>query len=131
MKRTWTYNELSSEIIGAAIEVHKELGPGLLEKVYEECLCREFDLRGIPYRRQVLVPIIYKGEKLDTSYRSDLWVADMIIIEVKSVEGFHPIHQYQTMGYLKLLDRQLGLIINFNVRLLKQGLKRVVNEFEG
>jgi GxxExxY protein len=122
---------LSSEIIGAAIEVHKELGPGLLEKVYEECLCREFDLRGIPYRRQVLVPIIYKGEKLDTSYRSDLWVADMIIIEVKSVEGFHPIHQYQTMGYLKLLDRQLGLIINFNVRLLKQGLKRVVNEFEG
>jgi GxxExxY protein len=127
MNRTWTHNELTEQIIGAAIEVHRELGPGLLEKVYEECLCRELELRGVPFRRQVAVPIRYKGERLNTTYRCDIWVANMVIVEVKSADGTHPIHQAQLMGYLKLMNSRLGLIINFNVKLLKQGIKRIAN----
>ena len=127
MNRTWTHNELTEQIIGAAIEVHRELGPGLLETVYEECLCRELELRGVPFRRQVAVPIRYKGERLNTTYRCDIWVANMVIVEVKSADGTHPIHQAQLMGYLKLMNSRLGLIINFNVKLLKQGIKRIAN----
>ena len=127
MNRTWTHNELTEQIIGAAIEVHRELGPGLLEEVYEECLCRELELRGVPFRRQVAVPIRYKGERLNTTYRCDIWVANMVIVEVKSADGTHPIHQAQLMGYLKLMNSRLGLIINFNVKLLKQGIKRIAN----
>jgi GxxExxY protein len=129
MKRTWTYNELSGEIIGAAIEVHRELGPGLLEKIYEEALCYELRLRGIPYKRQEDVPVIYKGVELRTPYRCDLWVADMIIVELKSVSALTPIDDAQMMGYLKLMDQRLGLIINFNVPKLTDGVKRKVNGF--
>ena len=130
MNRTWTYNELTEQIIAAAIEVHRLLGPGLLEKVYEECLCRELELRGIPFRRQVIIPIVYKGERLESVYRCDLWVADMVVVEVKAVEALHDVHQAQIMGYLKLMDQRLGLLINFNVRLLKYGIRRVANGME-
>ncbi len=125
--KNWSYNELTEQIIGAAIEVHRQLGPGLLEKVYEECLCRELELRGVPFKRRVAVPIIYKGEQLRTPYRCDLWVADMVIVENKSVTAFTPIDMAQLLGYLKLLDQRLGLLINYNVKYLKQGLRRVVN----
>lgn len=127
MRRSWTYNELTEAVIGAAIEVHRHLGPGLLEKVYEEALCHELSVRGIPFKRQVLVPIVYKGVKLSTPYRCDLWVADMIIVENKSTSGFTPIDMAQLLGYLKLTDQRLGLLINFNVKFLKHGVKRVAN----
>lgn len=130
MNRTWTYNELTEQIIGAAIEVHRTLGPGLLEKVYEECLCRELTLRGIPYKRQVAVPIIYKGEELATPYRCDLWVADKVIVENKSVADFAPVDMAQLLGYLKLMDQRLGRLINYNVKFLKQGIRRVANGLE-
>ena len=130
MSMNWTHNELSGEVIGAAIDVHRELGPGLLEKVYEECLCKELTIRDIPFRRQMSIPIMYKGEKLDSSYRCDLWVDDRIIVEVKCVEALHPIHKAQLMGYLKMVDNRLGLLINFNVRFLREGIERVVNKFE-
>lgn len=127
MNRVWTYNELTEAIIGAAIEVHRQLGPGLLEKVYEEALCHELVLRAIPFKRQVLVPIVYKNVNLATPYKCDLWVADMIIVENKSVAGFTPIDMAQLLGYLKLMDQRLGLLINFNVKFLKLGIKRVAN----
>ena len=130
MNGAWTYNELTERIIGAAIEVHRLLGPGLLEKVYEECLCKELMLRGIPFKRQVAVPIIYKGEHLATPYRCDLWVADMVIVENKSVADFTPIDMAQLLGYLKLMDQRLGLLINYNVKFLKQGIRRVANGLE-
>ncbi len=123
----WTYNDPTEQIIGAAIEVHRELGPGLLESVYEECLCRELEIRGIPIKRQVLVPIIYKGEQLKTPYRCDLWVADLVIVENKAVAALTDIDMAQMMGYLKLLDQRLGLLINFNVKYLKNGIRRVAN----
>ncbi|MBL7956310.1 MAG: GxxExxY protein [Flavobacteriales bacterium] len=128
MGRSWTYNELTEAVIGAAIEVHRQLGPGLLEKVYEEALCHELSVRDIPFKRQVLVPIVYKGVHLSTPYRCDLWVADMIIVEIKSVAGFTPLDMAQLLGYLKLLDQRLGLLINFNVMFLKIGVKRVAND---
>jgi GxxExxY protein len=127
MQMTWTYNELTEAIIGSAIEVHRHLGPGLLEKVYEEALCHEMALRGIPFKRQVLVPIIYKGVELSTPYRCDMWIADMVIVENKSVSAFTPIDMAQLMGYLRLMDQRLGLLINFNVKFLKDGVKRVAN----
>jgi len=130
MKTAWTYNELTEAIIGAAMEVHRQLGPGLLEKVYEEALCHELALRGIPFKRQVLVPIIYKGVELTTPYRCDLWVADMVIVELKSVSALTPIDMAQLMGYLKLMDQRLGLLINFNVKFLKEGVRRVANGME-
>ena len=123
----WKYNELTEQIIGAQIEVHRELGPGLLESVYEECLCRELEIRAIPFKRQVLVPIIYKGEQLKTPYRCDLWVADRVIVENKAVAALTDIDMAQLMGYLKLLDQRLGLLINFNVKYLKNGIRRVAN----
>lgn len=128
MGRSWTYNELTEAVIGAAIEVHRQLGPGLLEKVYEEALCHELSVRDIPFKRQVLVPIVYKGVHLSTPYICDLWVADMIIVEIKSVAGFTPLDMAQLLGYLKLLDQRLGLLINFNVKFLKLGVKRVAND---
>ena len=105
-------------------------GPGLLEKVFEEALCQELALRGIPFKRQVLVPIIYKGVELSTPYRCDLWVADMVIVENKSVSAFTFIDLTQLMGYLKLMDQRLGLLINCNVKFLKEGVKRVANGME-
>jgi len=121
-------NEISGKIIGAAIEVHKHLGPGLLESAYEECLCRELDLRGIDFKRQVPLPLNYKGLKLDCGYRLDLLVEDKVIVELKTVEAIAPIHEAQILTYLKLRDIRLGLIINFNVPLLMDGIRRIVND---
>ena len=120
-------NDISGKIIGAAIEVHKHLGPGLLESAYEECLCCEMQLRGIEFKRQVPLSLNYKGIVLDCGYRLDLLVEDKVIVELKSIEGFEPIHEAQMLTYLKLRNAWLGLIINFNVIMLKDGVRRLVN----
>jgi GxxExxY protein len=118
---------LSREIIGAAIEVHRHLGPGLFESAYEECLCCELGLRGIKFKRQVPLPLNYKGMSLDCGYRIDLLVEDLVIVELKAVEATVPIHEAQLLTYLKLRNAWLGLIINFNVKMLKDGVRRLVN----
>ena len=119
-------NALSREVIGAAIEVHKALGPGLLESAYEECLCQELKLRNIPFERQVELPIEYKGLKLSAGYRMDIVVDNLLVLELKSVEKLLPIHQAQLITYLRLSNTWLGLLVNFNVPILKQGIKRLV-----
>ncbi|MFZ1198558.1 MAG: GxxExxY protein, partial [Desulfobacterales bacterium] len=119
-------NQLSGKVIGCAIEVHKHLGPGLLESAYEECLCHEFALQGIPYERQKELPIEYKGRKLDCGYRLDVVVGNVIILELKACEKIEPIHQAQLLTYLKLSGLRLGLLINFNVPILRDGIKRLV-----
>ena len=120
-------NELTREVIGAAIEIHKILGPGLLESAYEECLCREFELRKLPYERQKELPIEYKGVKLDCGYRLDIVLAKSLILELKACESLEPIHEAQLLTYLKLTGIKVGLLINFNVPVLKDGIKRMVN----
>jgi GxxExxY protein len=120
-------NDISGKIIGAAIEVHKMLGPGLLESAYEECLCWEMQLRGIKFERQVPLSLNYKGVVLDCGYRLDLLVEDKVIVELKSVETLEPIHEAQMLTYLKLRNAWLGLIINFNEIMLKDGVRRLVN----
>lgn len=120
-------NEISGKIIGAAIEVHKKLGPGLLESTYEECLCCEMQLRGIEFKRQVPLSLNYKGIDLDCGYRLDLLVEDRVIVELKSIESLEPIHEAQMLTYLKLRNACPGLIINFNVIMLKDGIRRLVN----
>ena len=121
-------NKLSSEIIGAAIEVHKMLGPGLLESAYEECLCHDLTLRGYHCERQKALPLNYKGKKLNCGYRLDLVVENTIIVELKSCEKFEPIHKAQLLTYLKLSNLNLGLLLNFNVPMMRDGIMRVVNE---
>jgi len=121
-------NELSSSIIGAAIEVHKALGPGLLESAYEECLSHEFSFRNFSFERQKSLPLIYKGKKLDCSYRLDLVVGNAIILELKSCEKIDPIHKAQLLTYLKLSGLHLGLILNFNTTVMRDGIVRIVNE---
>ena len=123
-------NGVTEQIIGAAIEVHKTLGPGLLESVYEECLCHELSLRGAVFERQVLLPVEYKGLKLDCGYRLDLLVKKAVVVELKAVERIEPIHEAQLLTYLKLGDWRVGLLINFNVAILKSGIKRIVNNFK-
>ena len=121
-----TLNELTDAIIGAAIEVHRVLGPGLLESTYEMCLCRELSIRGIPFERQVPIPVEYKGVKLDCGYRADIVVDETILIEIKAVDSVLSIHDAQLLSYLKLGGWKIGLLINFNVELLKHGLRRRV-----
>lgn len=118
-------NEISQGIIGAAIEVHRALGPGLLESVYEECLSRELTLRSIPFERQKPLLIEYKGVTLDCGYRLDFLVAGKVVVEVKAVETLLPIHQAQILTYMKLGGWKLGLLINFHVPLLRDGIKRL------
>lgn len=113
-------------IIGAAIEVHRNLGPGLLESAYEECLCHELHLRGLDCKRQVLLPLLYKGFKLDCGYKIDLIVQDEVVLELKAVERLLPVHEAQLLTYLKLTSKSVGLLINFNVPLLTQGIIRRV-----
>ena len=125
MNHMMDINKLTSEVIGAAIEVHKILGPGLLESAYEECLCHEFGLRAMPYERQKELPIEYKGVTLDCGYRLDVVVAKMLILELKACERLEPIHEAQLLTYLKLTGIKIGLLINFNVPVLKQGIKRL------
>ena len=121
-------NDLSKKIIGAAIEVHKILGPGLLESTYEKCLCRELKLKGLRLEIQKALPVKYKGIMISAGYRLDLVVENSVIVELKSVEKILPIHEAQLLTYLKLTGLKLGLIINFNVSVLKDGLKRIVNK---
>ena len=116
----------TSPIIGAAIEVHRHLGPGLLESTYEECLCRELHLMGLAFRRQVPLPVIYKGLPLDCGYQIDLIVRDEVVVELKAVERILPVHQAQLLTYLKLAEKPVGLLINFNVPVLTQGITRRV-----
>ena len=119
-------NEVSQAIIGAAIEVHRTLGPGLLESAYEQCLSHEFSLRQIPVERQKPLHVDYKGIRLDCGYRLDFLVAGIVVVEVKAIETLLPIHQAQLLSYLKLGGWKLGLLINFHVPLLREGIKRVV-----
>jgi len=123
-------NELSSRIIGAAIEVHKALGPGLLESAYEECLCHEFGLRCLSNERQKPLPVVYKGKDLDCGYRLDVVVERTIILELKSCERIEPIHKAQLLTYLRLSGLHLGLILNFNVPVMRDGIVRIVNELK-
>lgn len=120
-------NSLSSRIIGAAIEVHRNLGPGLLESAYEECLCHEFTLLDIRYTRQDRLPVNYKGKQLDCGYRLDIVVEKSIILELKAVESIAPIHEAQLLTYLKLSGKNLGFLLNFNTPVMRNGIKRLVN----
>jgi GxxExxY protein len=120
-------NQLSGIIISAAIEVHKELGPGLLESVYEYCLFEELRNRGLEVRKQVLLPVIYKGRILEKTFVLDFLVDDEIIIELKAIEALLPVHEVQLVTYLRLADKKLGLLINFNVPRLVEGIRRKVN----
>jgi GxxExxY protein len=117
-------DELTEPVIGAAIEVHRVLGPGLLESVYERCLSRELSRRNILHERQVALPVIYKGEKLDCEFVMDVVLPGKLIVELKSVEQLLPIHEAQLLTYMKLSNIHLGLLLNFNVPLLKDGIKR-------
>lgn len=120
---------LSNQLIGAAIEVHKHLGPGLLESVYETCIFQELTQQGLQVERQKFLPICYKGVMLDTSYRLDLVLESLVIAEIKAVEAFLPVHEAQLLTYLKLSGCKVGLLINFNVPLLKDGIKRLVHNY--
>lgn len=119
-------NSLSGIVIGAAIEVHRHLGPGLLESAYEECLTYELQLRGIEFIRQNSLPVTYKVVHLDCGYRLDVFFPGQLIVEIKAVDALHPIHTAQLMTYLKLSGTRLGLLLNFNTVVLKDGIKRVV-----
>lgn len=123
-------NKLSGIILDLSIEVHKNLGPGLLESVYETCLCKELNLKGIDYRKQLLIPINYKGFQLDSDFRIDMLVENEIIIELKAVESILAVHEAQLLTYLKLADKRLGLLINFNVPKLVDGFKRLINGYD-
>src|SRR3954462_10873879 len=118
--------ELTKEIIGAAIEVHRELGPGLLESAYEVCLCYELKLRGIPFTCQLPLPVTFKGVKLDCGYRIDVCVRESVIVELKSVETLTDLHRAQLLTYLRLSGKKVGLLLKFNVLVLKDGIVRIV-----
>ena len=126
-KRGLYQEQLTGQIIGAAIEVHRQLGPGLLESTYQACLCHELELRGILYECQKPLPLEYKGIKLECGYRIDLLVADSVIVEIKSVEALAPIHEAQLLTYLKLTGIKIGFLPNFNVVVLKNGIRRLVH----
>jgi GxxExxY protein len=119
-------NALTEAIIGAAIEVHRELGPGLLESAYEQCLCHELTIRSVNFQRQVPLPVQYKGISLDCGYRIDILV-NRLVVELKTVEKLLPVHEAQILTYLKLLKAPIGLLVNFQVPVLKDGLKRIAN----
>ena len=122
-------NLLSKQIVDACISVHKEMGPGLLESVYEYCLLKEFELRGIDAKSQVIIPLYYKGELLSKDFRIDIFVENQIVLELKAVDTILPVHEAQIISYLKLAERRLGFLLNFNVDLMKNGIKRFVNNF--
>lgn len=120
------HEELTEKIVGAAIEVHRALGPGLLESAYEACLCRELEMRGVRFSRQFAVPVEYKGEKLDCGYRIDVLVEESVVVELKCVEKIDPIHTAQLLTYLKLAHKRVGLLLNFHVPTLRDGITRRV-----
>ncbi len=123
-------NEITARVIGAAIEVHIALGPGLLESAYEECLSQELQLRGISFERQKPLPVKYKGTRLDCGYRLDMVVEDRVILELKACDSIEEIHKAQLLTYLRLSGLKLGLILNFNVPVMKEGIVRVVNNLD-
>lgn len=125
---TQRINEITDGVIGAAIEVHRMLGPGLLESAYEVCLCHELALRKLTFRRQVPVPVTYKAVNLDCGYMLDLIVEGQVIVELKSVDAIQAVHAAQLLTYLRLLDKRVGLLINFRVPRLIEGIKRVAND---
>ena len=118
-------NELATQIIGAAIEVHKQLGPGLLESAYETCMAQEMSLRGIGFERQKPLPLTYKGTKLDCGYRLDFLVEGLVVVELKAIKKFESVHKAQILTYLRLTNCKLGLLLNFHTVLLKTGIKRI------
>lgn len=123
------YNEITEKIIGAAIEVHRELGPGLLESVYEECLEYELIQNNLWVKRQIPVPVVYKGTPLNKVFYMDMLVNDLVPLELKSVEYLLPVHEVQLVTYLKLSGKKLGLLLNFNVDVMKNGIKRKINGY--
>jgi len=125
-RRKLIHEELTDQVIGAAIEVHRELGPGLMESAYEECLCHELHLRGLNFQRQVPLPVRYKGINLDCGYKLDMVVEDALILELKCVEQVLPVHEAQLLTYLKMTGKRVGLIINFYVPILTRGIVRRV-----
>ena len=122
-------NRITESIIGAAIDVHRALGPGLLESAYEVCLAFEVAQRGLKVEQQKPLPVVYRQVKLDCGYRLDLLVEDSVIVEIKAIDSLAAIHQAQLLSYLKLSGCKVGLLINFNVKVLKDGIRRVVNDF--
>jgi len=120
-------NQLTNEIIGSAIEVHRNLGPGLLESTYEECMAYELQERELIIKRQIEIPVLYKGTQLEQNYRIDLLVNNQVIIELKSVNKLEPVHDAQLLTYLKLAKKRYGLLLNFNVPVMKQGIRRLLN----
>lgn len=127
MQTKYFLNELSHKVIGACIEVHRLLGPGLLEAVYVECLEAELSEQGIKVQREVIVPIRYKGKELAKPLRLDLLVENCLIVEAKSVDALLPVHSAQLLTYLRMTEQKLGLLLNFNVEVMRQGIKRIVN----
>jgi GxxExxY protein len=123
------YERIAKQIVNAAFEVHKELGPGLLESVYEVCLVEELRNRGLSVESQVKVPIVFKGKMLDKEFIVDLLVENSVIVELKAVENLLPVHEVQLLTYLKLADKKLGFLINFNVSLIKAGIHRKINGY--
>ena len=120
-------NQISGEIVDAAVHVHTNLGPGLLESTYETCLTYELRERGLAVRTQVPVPIVYKGIRLDQGYRIDMLVEEAVVVEIKTIAGIHPVHEAQLLTHLKHSGHRLGLLLNFNVPLMRDGIKRIVN----
>jgi GxxExxY protein len=120
------HSDLTEKVIGLAINVHKELGPGLLESVYEECLCFELPAAGLTFQRQLAIPIVYRDARLDAGFRADIVVANELILEIKSVEAIQRVHEAQLLTYLRLSKLKVGLLINFNVLRLRDGLRRFV-----
>lgn len=123
-------NEITHDVIGAAIEVHRQLGPGLLESAYRECLTREFILREIPFEREKPIPVAYKGVQLEAGYRLDFLVAGCVVVEIKAIEALAPVHDAQLITYLRLGGWRVGLLINFNVAVLKSGIRRRILGYE-
>jgi GxxExxY protein len=123
-------NKITDAVIGAAIEVHRRLGPGLLESAYHECLCKELSLRGVSFEREKPLRLEYKGLELECGYRLDILIANSVVVEVKAVENLIPVHEAQLITYLKLDGWKVGLLINFNVAVLKDGIRRKVLNFK-
>jgi len=119
-------NEITQRIIGCAIEVHKNLGPGLLESAYEECLAYDLDRAGFSIRRQQPVPVVYKDVKLECGYRIDILVENSVIVELKALDEINPVHEAQILTYMKFAGKKFGLLINFNVTILKNGIRRFI-----
>jgi GxxExxY protein len=121
-------NSITSKVIGAAIEVHRQMGPGLLESIYQRCLCHELAQRGLAFEAHTTIDVMYKGQSLDGGLKLDLFVEKLVVVELKAVEELAPIHEAQLLTYLKLTDAPLGLLLNFNVTVLRNGIRRLLNK---